>query len=344
MDEQQRLDAYMKQVMNIKNKRENDQVKLDYADIVKDMGFSQEDLAAIDTEFRKAKELGRGYVAHQQADDAIEALSRAYALRPDDEITLQLLSEAYGIKYIKTNDETYKKSSEEYARACLAINPKNQASFQIIQSLRETPQTQAQWGKIAIIGAIVGGIGFGGYSVMKSPNKDRRNNNTEIVAPVTPVTPNTPDNENNMNTFGIFVSSKGDATKIQIIDSEVITQKSNLKSKAKNNEKRKYSDASGKVVYDIKYKDDGFKIRTEGDKLLWKVKISEDKIRISDNEDGKNAYEIKKKDNKFKISQNGKDLQEVKKDGSFGNAIIELNKIPLAEREVLIGEMLLKGI
>ncbi len=342
MDEQQRLDAYMKQVLNIKNKRENDQVKLDYADIVKDMGFSQEDLAAIDTEFRKAKELGRGYVAHQQADDAIEALSRAYALRPDDEITLQLLSEAYGIKYIQTNNETYKKNSEEFARACLAINPKNQASFQIIQSLRETPQSQTQWGKIAIIGAIVGGIGFGGYSLVKSPKQDKKRDNTEIVTPV-PNTPDTP-NEDRKNTFGVFVSSKGDATTIKIVDNEVVTQKSKLKSKAKNSEKRKYNDASGKVIYEVKYKDDGFKMRTEGDKLLWKVKISDDKIRISDNEDGKNAYEIKKKEDKFKISQNGKDLQEVKKDGSFGNAIIELNKIPLAEREVLIGEMLLKGI
>lgn len=343
MDEQQRLDAYMKQVLNIKNKRENDQVKLDYNDIVKDMGFSQEDLAAIDTEFRKAKELGRGYVAHQQADDAIEALSRAYALRPDDEITLQLLSEAYGIKYIKTNDEIYKKNSEEFARACLAINPKNQSAFQIIQSLRETPQTQTQWGKIAILGAIVGGIGFGGYSVMKSTKTNKAHNNTEIVTPVTPNTPDTPDDKKD-NTFGVFVSSKGDATTIKIVNGEVVTQKSNLKSKAKNAEKRKYEDASGKVVYEVKYKDEGFKMRTEADKLLWKVKISGDKIRISDNEEGKNAYEIKKKDNKFKISQNGKDLQELKKDGSFGNAIIELNKIPLAEREVLIGEMLLKGI
>ena len=192
----------------------------------------------------------------------------------------------------------------------------------------------------------MGGIGFAGYLGVKSPSKNKRNNNTEIVTPVAPVTPNTPDtpNDNKDNTFGVFVSSKGDATTIKIVDGEVVTQKSNLKSKAKNNEKRKYDDASGKVIYEIKYKDDGFKMRTEADKLLWKVKISGDKIRISDNEEGKNAYEIKKKDNKFKISQNGKDLQEVKKEGSFGNAIIELNKIPLAEREVLIGEMLLKGI
>ncbi len=334
MDDQQRLDAYMKQVLNIKNKRENDQVKLDYADIVKDMGFSQEDLAAIDTEFRKAKELGRGYVAHQQADDAIEALSRAYALRPDDEITLQLLSEAYGIKYIQTNDQTYKTNSEEFARACLAINPKNQASFQIIQSLRETPQSKTQWGKIAIIGAIVGGIGFGGYSVMKSPKTNKAQNNTEIVTP----------KQEKQQKDVTFVSSKGETITLKMMQGEVVTQVMNLKSKAKNAEKRKYDDASGKVIYEVKYKDDGFKIRTEGDKLLWKVKISGDKIKISDNEEGKNAYEIKKKDNKFKISQNGKDLQDVKKEGSFGNAVIELNKIPLAEREVLIGEMLLKGI
>lgn len=60
-------------------------------------------------------------------------------------------------------------------------------------------------------------------------------------------------------------------------------------------DKKKYFDG-GTVVYEIKYKPDGFKLRTASSDLIWKVKLYDSKIKISDNEENLNPYEIKMTD------------------------------------------------
>ena len=78
-------------------------------------------------------------------------------------------------------------------------------------------------------------------------------------------------------------------------------------------DKRKYTLEGGSQIAEVKAKDaDGFKVRTNDGKLLWKVKIAADKIKISDNEENQNAFEIKKKDDGAKIERNETKLGEVK--------------------------------
>ncbi len=78
-------------------------------------------------------------------------------------------------------------------------------------------------------------------------------------------------------------------------------------------DKRKYTVEGGSQVAEVKIKDaDGFKVRTNDGKLLWKIKIADDKIKISDNEENQNAFEIKKKDDGAKIERNETKLGEVK--------------------------------
>ncbi len=78
-------------------------------------------------------------------------------------------------------------------------------------------------------------------------------------------------------------------------------------------DKRKYMLEGGSQIAEVKVKDaDGFKVRTNDGKLLWKVKIDADKIKISDNEENQNAFEIKKKDDGAKIERNETKLGEVK--------------------------------
>jgi hypothetical protein len=48
------------------------------------------------------------------------------------------------------------------------------------------------------------------------------------------------------------------------------------------------------LIAEVKRKSDSFKLFDDSDKLLWKVKINEDKVKISDNEENKNAFEIVK--------------------------------------------------
>ena len=64
-------------------------------------------------------------------------------------------------------------------------------------------------------------------------------------------------------------------------------------SKMTKSDKKKYYDSNDNVVYEIKYKSDGFKLRTASSDLIWKVKLYDNKVKISDNEENLNPYEIK---------------------------------------------------
>lgn len=80
-------------------------------------------------------------------------------------------------------------------------------------------------------------------------------------------------------------------------------------SKMTKPDKKKYYDNSDNVVYEIKYKPDGFKLRTASSTLIWKIKLYDDKVKISDNEKNLNPYEIKLSDTyKAKLVKNNETL------------------------------------
>lgn len=70
--------------------------------------------------------------------------------------------------------------------------------------------------------------------------------------------------------------------------------------------KRKYQQGN-QVVAEVKSADaKGFKLRNPDGSLRWKVKLYDDKVKISDNEENLNPFQIKTSDGKFKL----KDAQE----------------------------------
>ena len=75
--------------------------------------------------------------------------------------------------------------------------------------------------------------------------------------------------------------------------------------------KRKYY-AGETVVAEIKYSDDGFKLRSPQGKLAWKVKYKEGKITIADNEESTDAYEFRSDENRIKIKRTEKEVAQVK--------------------------------
>ncbi len=82
---------------------------------------------------------------------------------------------------------------------------------------------------------------------------------------------------------------------------------------AAKGDKRKYTLEGGGQIAEVKIKDEGgFKVRTNDGKLLWKIKIDADKIKISDNEENQNAFELKKRDDGAKIERAETKLGEVK--------------------------------
>ena len=67
-------------------------------------------------------------------------------------------------------------------------------------------------------------------------------------------------------------------------------------------DKRKYESL------EVKLGDDGFKVRTLDGKLLWKVKVAPDKIKVSNNEENANPFELKIKEGKVKVYAPGEKL------------------------------------
>lgn len=130
-------------------------------------------------------------------------------------------------------------------------------------------------------------------------------------------------------------------------------------------EKRKYRrGAGGPPVCEVKPGDAGFKLRTTDGKLLWKVKLADDKIKVSDNEENANPYAIKTKypDKAKVVDAAEKELAEVRfgpdktkvkgadgaelwvtesprrRSASFG--VLALERIPEEHRAILMAEIL----
>ena len=130
-------------------------------------------------------------------------------------------------------------------------------------------------------------------------------------------------------------------------------------------EKRKYRRASGGAqLFEVKAGDGGFKLRTADGKLLWKVKIAEDKIKVSDNEENQNPWSLKTKyDDKAKVvDASDKEIAEVRfypdktkvksaagaelwectsprrRSAAFG--VLALDRIPEEHRAILMAEIL----
>jgi hypothetical protein len=123
--------------------------------------------------------------------------------------------------------------------------------------------------------------------------------------------------------------------------------------------KRKYSSASGSAMFEVKPGDNGFKLRTADGKLRWKVKISPEKVKISDNEENNNPYELKARDgDRVKVvapgerelgSVRGTSIEDAARkqlyrvEGGSSSAaygVLLLDSIPETERYILVAEIL----
>lgn len=197
----------------------------------------------------------------------------------------------------------------------------------------------------------------------KNNNTKQYNNNTHSSTQTgdnTPAsdhtTPNNPPLEIKFNdkAFGIINSWNENETSISA-NRQIIT------GRLSKNDKTKYYDPSGDVIAEIKYKETGFKLRKPDGTLLWKIKIKDNKIKISDNAENKNPYEIKKKEGKYKIKRMEQEQGKVTFDGnkvkiktgqgvfqltsnadSYAYGVLAIDEISVEHRLIIMAE-LLKG-
>jgi hypothetical protein len=127
------------------------------------------------------------------------------------------------------------------------------------------------------------------------------------------------------------------------------------------------NNADGAAVAEVKPGDDGFKLRASDEKLLWKVKIAADKIKIADNEEMQHAWTIKIHADHSKVS-NPKDVEiggvkanaetgkiKVKDAADHDVYVVETGKllsaygvvlmkdIPEPYRDVIMAELFMRG-
>jgi len=137
-------------------------------------------------------------------------------------------------------------------------------------------------------------------------------------------------------------------------------------SKMTKSDKKKYYNANDEVVYEVKYKPKGFKLRSASSELLWKIKLYESKVKISDNEENTNPWEIKMVSSKeaklvkneteiarthydaetFTQSINFEDTSNdtTKKDSYSPSFLVEtINDIPKDQQKIIMAELKDKG-
>ena len=138
-------------------------------------------------------------------------------------------------------------------------------------------------------------------------------------------------------------------------------KKTRLVGKMSDPVKRKYR-AGDVVVFETKWDEDGFKLRTPTGSLLYKVKLKDDKIKVSDNEENANPFELKARESdRIKVmapgekemgnvratvveDASGKKLFDVTgRAGSAAYGVLLLDKIPATQRYIILSELFAKG-
>ncbi|MEO1049340.1 MAG: hypothetical protein AAFX87_01850 [Bacteroidota bacterium] len=81
-------------------------------------------------------------------------------------------------------------------------------------------------------------------------------------------------------------------------------------------DKRKYYDQSDALKYAVKLKGtESFKLRDGNEQLIWKVKVTADKIKVANNEEMTDAFEIKQNESgKIKLKRNDEELKAMRFD------------------------------
>jgi uncharacterized protein YkuJ len=366
MDENQKIEAYIQQIMRIKASKDEARLQDDYRSIARELGFEEADLAAIEEERLKMIQMGKGFLMHQQPQDAIAILEKAYIIENQDEATLQYLAEAYGMLYVKSNKIEFKKRSEEFASACLQVNPQNQSAFRIIQSVRYQPVRKARWGNIVGFGLVLGFLALLAFWWMPSGNSGGKPDNTEPEAAL----------QQSSESGSLVQANDAEAWNVLQAGQESFvfeTNSANIKIfyegrsqslAAKNKgDKRKYYDQSGKQVLEVRMYpgESRFKIKDAQGNEKWKVKWTESKIKIEAAQ-GNALFELKRSESgKVKILSaaneigsvglpNADKLLDIEAQGSqvlqvkaenplFAHAVLGIAEIPLAERLTIAAEL-----
>ena len=130
-------------------------------------------------------------------------------------------------------------------------------------------------------------------------------------------------------------------------------------------DKRRY-EMDGQLVAVAKSDGDKIKLKDDAGKLLWKIKLTDDKIKVSDNEENEGAYSLKPKGDDVKVKKGEDEIGKVKfyadegrikvKDGKDAEqfkaktdkassmwGVLLMSDIPEAQRFIVMAEIGARG-
>lgn len=123
----------------------------------------------------------------------------------------------------------------------------------------------------------------------------------------------------------------------------------------------------GDLIAEVKQNDDdGFKLKGPDGALLWKVKLTDEKIKVSNNEENLHPYVLRMEDDLVKVKDDEKEIGRVRfrqdslvavlqdgsgvasrnvkgsaRSGAYGVLLME--RVPYAERLIIMAELLARG-
>ena len=137
------LSAYLKRVMALKEELRRTPSEDELKSVAREVGLSDEDLAAIDRVAEDHAVRGHGYLEHGRYSDAITELEEAVAVAPRRVEWLHSLARAHLGRWQEARDPADGDRAEALARQCLEIEPHHTASYEVLNELDHAPRVPA---------------------------------------------------------------------------------------------------------------------------------------------------------------------------------------------------------
>jgi tetratricopeptide (TPR) repeat protein len=139
MDRDSIIRSYVERITALEASRREALTAGDLHDLARDLGMSDDDLAAADAARRAHLERGRGHARYRQWDDAIRELREALAFEPMDVETLHALALAYRDRWRERGYSADREEAGALSHRVLEIDPRHEESFVLLGEIDPRP-------------------------------------------------------------------------------------------------------------------------------------------------------------------------------------------------------------
>ncbi|MDB5032910.1 MAG: hypothetical protein JWQ98_151 [Chlorobi bacterium] len=134
------IQNYIERITALQNERNSALSMSDLQSVARELGMSDDDLAAAEREAVNHRTRGMGLMRQGLWDNAVSELSASVGLHPSDVESLHGLAAAYAGRYREKADEGDRAQAESYAQQALAIDPNHAATFSLLGDLKKSSQ------------------------------------------------------------------------------------------------------------------------------------------------------------------------------------------------------------